>query len=292
MKKGILLAGGEGTRLYPLSLGVSKQLQRVYDKPMIYYPLSTLIYSGIREICVVAPPRDIATYEGLFGSGEALGLNIQYREQAKPLGIAHGLISAASFIGGDPVAVILGDNFFHGSFDFQGIFSSFTSGAHLFAHRVKNPERYGVIELDERERPLSIQEKPSSPRSAYAVTGLYLFDSEVLEICGNLSPSQRGELEITDVNREYLKKGRLTVSTLGRGMTWLDMGTVESLHAASDYVRIVEARQGVKIGCPEELALRRGLISADQFLELCRAAPECAYKEYLVGIAAEYGSGA
>jgi glucose-1-phosphate thymidylyltransferase len=291
MKKGIILAGGSGTRLYPLSQAVSKQLQRVYDKPMIYYPLSTLMYAGVRDICIVGLPRDLADFETLLGDGTRWGVRFCYREQPRPEGIAQALLLARDFIAKDPVALILGDNLFHGSFDFAEVFRGFREGAHIFAHRVKDPERYGVVELDDHERVVSLQEKPASPRSSCAVTGLYLFEPGVVEICEQLTPGPRGELEVTDVNQEYLRRGQLSVSHLGRGMTWLDMGTVESLHEASNYVRILETRQGVKIGCPEELALRKGFIGLDRLEALVGEMPRCEYRDYLDGLLEECRGG-
>ena len=250
--KGILLAGGAGSRLYPLSLVASKQLQPVYDKPMVYYPLTTLIEGGVREICLISTPHDLPRFRQLFGDGSQWGISFDYREQAKPEGIAQAFRIAASFIGTDPVALILGDNIFSGGDTFNRAFAEFQGGATIFGYRVHDPERYGVVEFDQAGRALSIEEKPKQPRSNYAVPGLYLYDNDVVAIARDLKPSPRGELEITDVNVEYLRRGTLRVQKLPRGFAWLDAGTSTSLHEASAYVQTIEKRQGIKVGCPRK----------------------------------------
>lgn len=279
--KGILLAGGAGSRLYPLSLVASKQLQPVYDKPMVYYPLTTLIEGGVREICLISTPHDLPRFRQLFGDGSQWGISFDYREQAKPEGIAQAFRIAASFIGNDPVALILGDNIFSGGDTFNRAFAEFQGGATIFGYRVHDPERYGVVEFDEAGRALSIEEKPKKPRSNYAVPGLYLYDNDVVAIARDLKPSPRGELEITDVNVEYLRRGTLRVQKLPRGFAWLDAGTSTSLHEASAYVQTIEKRQGVKVGCPEEAAFNRGFISLDGLRQLVGRLPGCEYRTYL-----------
>jgi glucose-1-phosphate thymidylyltransferase len=258
--KGIILAGGAGSRLFPLTLVASKQLQPVYDKPMVYYPLTTLIEGGIRELCLISTPQDLPRFRQLLGTGATWGLTIDYREQAKPEGIAQAFLIAESFIGRDAVTLILGDNVFYGGDSFYKAFADFKSGATIFGYHVNDPERYGVVEFNGEGQAISIEEKPKQPRSNYAVPGLYIFDNEVVTITKNLKPSARGELEITDVNVEYLKRGRLRVHRLSRGFAWLDAGTSNSLHEASAYVQTIEKRQGIKIGCPEEAAFRRGFL--------------------------------
>ncbi len=280
--KGIILAGGAGSRLYPLTLVASKQLQPVYDKPMVYYPLTTLIEGGIREICLISTPQDLPRFQQLLGDGAAWGLRIEYREQARPEGIAQAFLIAASFIGPDAVTLILGDNVFYGGESFQKTFGEFNTGATIFGYHVKDPERYGVVEFDASGQAISIQEKPKEPKSNYAVPGLYLFDNHVVEITRNLKPSARGELEITDVNVEYMRRGLLRVRRLGRGFAWLDAGTSSSLHEASAYVQTIEKRQGIKIGCPEEAAFRRNFLSLAQLESLAEKMPRCEYREYLV----------
>jgi glucose-1-phosphate thymidylyltransferase len=259
--KGIILAGGAGSRLYPLTLVASKQLQPVYDKPMVYYPLTTLIEAGIREVCLISTPQDLPRFRQLLGDGSSWGLNIDYREQPRPEGIAQAFLIAESFIGSDAVTLILGDNVFYGGDSFQKAFAEFKTGATIFGYHVQDPERYGVVEFDEEGRAISIEEKPKEPKSNYAVPGLYIFDNEVVTITRNLKPSPRGELEITDVNVAYLRRGQLRVRRLGRGFAWLDAGTSSSLHEASAYVQTIEKRQGIKIGCPEEAAFRRHFLS-------------------------------
>ena len=285
--KGIILAGGTGSRLYPLTRVASKQLQPVYDKPMVYYPLTTLIESGIREFCVISTPHDLARFRQLLGSGKSWGLSIEYREQPKPGGIAQAFLIAESFIGSEPVSLILGDNIFYGGDSFQRAFSEFEDGATIFGYHVQDPRRYGVVEFDAEGRAVSIEEKPKHPRSNYAVPGLYLYDNEVIALTKQLKPSPRGELEITDLNVEYLRRGKLKVFPLSRGFAWLDAGTSSSLHDASAYVQTIETRQGIKIGCPEEAAFRRGFISLKQLEALAAEMPNCEYKDYLVTVGAE-----
>ncbi len=286
--KGIILAGGAGSRLYPLTLVASKQLQPVYDKPMVYYPLTVLIASGIREICLISTPHDLPRFRQLLGDGSAWGLSIEYREQARPEGIAQAFLVAGSFIGSDSVALILGDTILSGGDAFPRAVAGFQDGAAIFAYHVQDPRRYGVVEFDATGRAVSLEEKPAQPRSNYAVPGVYLYDPEVVAITRNLRPSPRGELEITDVNREYLRRGKLQVTRLSRGFAWLDAGTSTSLHEASSYVQTIEQRQGIKIGCPEEAALRRGFIDLAQFERLLGAMPDCEYRGYLGGIATEF----
>ncbi len=285
--KGIILAGGAGSRLFPLTLVASKQLQPVYDKPMVYYPLTTLIEGGIREFCLISTPHDLPRFKQLLGDGKSWGLTIDYREQAKPEGIAQAFLIAESFIGMDPVTLILGDNVFYGGDSFHRAFADFKSGATIFGYHVNDPERYGVVEFDSQGRALSIEEKPKQPKSNYAVPGLYIYDNHVVHITKNLKPSARGELEITDVNVEYLRQNQLRVHRLGRGFAWLDAGTSSSLHEASAYVQTIEKRQGVKIGCPEEAAFRQGFLSLDQFKGLASKLPNCEYRQYLESVIAE-----
>ena len=283
--KGIILAGGAGSRLYPLTLVASKQLQPVYDKPMVYYPLTTLVENGIREICLISTPHDLPRFRQLLHNAGDFGISIDYREQEKPAGIAQAFLIAESFIGSEPVALILGDNIFYGGDVFQQAFDKFTEGATIFAYQVKDPERYGVVEYDALGKAISIEEKPKQPKSDYAVPGLYIYDNRVIEITKNLSPSARGELEITDVNLAYLRQGNLHVYRLNRGFAWLDAGTSSSLHEASAYVQTIEKRQGIKIGCPEEAAFRRGLIPLPQFEKLISQMPKCEYRDYLEEVA-------
>jgi len=280
--KGIILAGGAGSRLYPLTLVASKQLQPVFDKPMVYYPLTTLIESGVRELCLISTPGDLPRFRQLLGDGTAWGLRIEYREQARPAGIAQAFLIAESFIGGDAVTLILGDNIFYGGDSFQRAFGDFTGGATIFGYHVHDPERYGVVEFDAAGKAISIEEKPRQPKSNYAVPGLYLYDNHVVAIAKALKPSARGELEITDVNVEYLRRGQLRVSRLGRGFAWLDAGTSTSLHEAGAYVQTIEKRQGIKVGCPEEAAFHRGFISLTQLETLVGKMPNCEYRDYLL----------
>ena len=285
--KGIILAGGAGSRLYPLTLVASKQLQPVYDKPMVYYPLSTLIEGGIREYCLISTPQDLPRFKQLLGDGSQWGLSIEYREQAKPEGIAQAFLIAESFIGKAEVTLILGDNVFYGGEGFSRAFEEFKGGATIFGYHVNDPERYGVVEFDGEGRAISIEEKPKSPRSNYAVPGLYIYDNEVVAITKALKPSARGELEITAVNVEYLRRGGLRVQRLDRGFAWLDAGTSSSLHEASAYVQTIEKRQGIKIGCPEEAAFRSGFLSLEALEGLAGRIPNCEYREYLKGLVAE-----
>ena len=285
--KGIILAGGAGSRLFPLTLVASKQLQPVYDKPMVYYPLTTLIEGGIRELCLISTPHDLPRFRQLLGDGSAWNLTIDYREQAKPQGIAQAFLIAESFIGNDAVTLILGDNVFYGGDSFYRAFADFKNGAVIFGYHVNDPERYGVVEFDARGQAISIEEKPRQPRSNYAVPGLYIYDNNVVTITKNLKPSARGELEITDVNVEYLKRGELRVHRLGRGFAWLDAGTSSSLHEASAYVQTIEKRQGVKIGCPEEAAFRQGFLSLPQLETLIEKLPKCEYRDYLESVITE-----
>jgi glucose-1-phosphate thymidylyltransferase len=285
--KGIILAGGAGSRLFPLTLVASKQLQPVYDKPMVYYPLTTLVEGGIREFCLISTPQDLPRFRTLLGDGKDWGLSIDYREQPKPEGIAQAFLIAESFIGKDPVTLILGDNVFYGSDSFLKAFADFESGATIFGYHVNDPERYGVVEFDAHGQALSIEEKPKAPKSNYAVPGLYIYDNNVVTITRNLKPSARGELEITDVNVEYLNRGQLRVHRLSRGFAWLDAGTSSSLHEASAYVQTIEKRQGVKVGCPEEAAFRKGFLSLDALETLTNRLPKCEYRAYLEEVVAE-----
>ena len=285
--KGVILAGGSGNRLFPLTLVASKQLQPVYDKPMVYYPLTTLIEGGIREFCLISTPLDLPRFRQLLNDGSSWGISIEYREQPRPGGIAQALQIAASFVNDDRVALILGDNIFYGADSIREAFMEFRGGATIFAYQVHDPHRYGVVEFDVDGRAISIQEKPRLPRSNFVVPGVYLYDTEVLAIVKALKPSARGELEITDVNREYLRRDQLRVCRLNRGSAWLDAGTSSGLHEASAYVQTIEKRQGVKIGCPEEAALRRGFLSLEQFQTLLAKMPDCEYRDYLNRIAVE-----
>lgn len=279
--KGIILAGGAGSRLYPLTLVASKQLQPVYDKPMVYYPLTTLIENGVRQLCLISTPQDLPRFWQLLKQAGDWGIKIEYREQAEPKGIAQAFLIAESFIGNDPVALILGDNLFYGGDVFGRAFSEFKAGATIFGYQVKDPTRYGVVEFDAQGKAISIEEKPKAPKSDYAVPGLYLYDNQVVDITKAMRPSARGELEITDVNLEYLRRGQLRVWRLPRGSAWLDAGTSSSLQESSSYVQTIEKRQGIKIGCPEEAAFRRGFLSLADLEVLIHAMPNCEYRDYL-----------
>jgi glucose-1-phosphate thymidylyltransferase len=285
--KGIILAGGAGSRLYPLTLVASKQLQPVYDKPMVYYPLTVLIASGIREFCLISTPHDLPRFRQLLGDGSAWGLSIEYREQPKPEGIAQAFLIAESFVGNDPVTLILGDNIFFGGDAFPRAIEDFKSGATVFAYHVHDPERYGVVEFDANGKAISLEEKPKQPKSNFAVPGVYIYDNRVIAMAKALKPSARGELEITDLNREYLRRGELKVFKLSRGFAWLDAGTSTSLHEASSYVQTIEKRQGIKIGCPEEAALWKKFLTLPQFEALLGRMPNCEYRDYLNTVAAE-----
>lgn len=281
--KGIILAGGQGTRLYPLTLAVSKQLMPVYDKPMIYYPLSTLMSAGIKDILIISTPHDLPNFQKLLGDGSQIGCSFSYIEQPKPEGIAQAFILAEDFIGEDSVALILGDNIFYGDrLDEQLQAATQVEGGLVFAYPVSDPERYGVVEFDQDRQAISIEEKPQTPKSNYAVPGIYFYDNDVIEIARNLEPSARGELEITDVNLHYLKAGRLKVSPMGRGIAWLDTGTHASLMQAGQFIEVIEQRQGLKIGCIEEVAYQMGFIDAEQLAQLGEKYKKSGYGEYLL----------
>jgi glucose-1-phosphate thymidylyltransferase len=283
--KGIILAGGSGTRLYPITKGISKQIMPIYDKPMVYYPLSTLMQAGIRDILVITTPDDQSQFQRLLGDGSDIGINLTYVAQPSPGGLAQAFIIGEEFIGTDKVALILSDNIFHGeSFGHSLEQCVDPDGGIVFAYQVADPQRYGVVEFDADHNAVSIEEKPSGPKSDYAVVGLYFYDNSVVEIAKNLKPSDRGELEITSVNEEYLKRGKLGVQTMSRGSAWLDTGTFESMNDASEYVRVIEKRTGLKIGCIEEVAYRQGFINKDQLQKIAEPLVKSGYGKYLLGL--------
>jgi glucose-1-phosphate thymidylyltransferase len=281
--KGIILAGGSGTRLHPITFAISKQIMPIYDKPMIYYPLSVLMMAGIKEILIISTPHDLPHFKRLLGDGKSLGCNFQYAEQEVPNGLAQAFVIGKEFIGSDSVALVLGDNIFYGS----GLGSLLEScnnpdGGYVFAYHVSDPERYGVVAFDDAKNVISIEEKPEHPKSNYAVPGLYFYDNEVVKIAEELAPSPRGEYEITDVNKEYLKRGKLKVAILNRGTAWLDTGTFDSLMQASQFVQVIEQRQGLKVGCIEEIAYRKGFITKDQLIEIAKPLLKSGYGTYLM----------
>lgn len=283
--KGIILAGGSGTRLHPLTLAVSKQLMPIYDKPMIYYPLSILMMAGIKDILIISTPHDLPSFQKLLGDGSRIGCNFSYAEQPKPEGLAQAFVIGEDFIGNDKVALILGDNIFYGS-GIQQLLTSHSNpdGGVVFAYHVSDPERYGVVEFDKEQKAISIEEKPKEPKSNFAVPGLYFYDNEVIDVAKKIGKSNRGEYEITDVNKDYLKRRKLHVGILGRGTAWLDTGTFASLMDAGQFVEVVEKRQGLKIGCIEEVAYRKGFISAEQLREIAQPLLKSGYGEYLLRI--------
>jgi glucose-1-phosphate thymidylyltransferase len=281
--KGIILAGGSGTRLHPITLAISKQLMPIYDKPMIYYPLSTLLMAGIREVLIISTPHDLPGFRRLLGDGSRIGCSFSYKEQPSPDGLAQAFTLGADFIGNDKVALVLGDNIFYG----VGLgdlltYNNDPDGGIIYAYHVRDPERYGVVEFDDNKKVVSIEEKPVAPKSNYAVPGLYFYDNDVVDIARNLQPSPRGEYEITDVNKEYLKRGKLKVSVLPRGTAWFDTGTFDSLMQASQFIQVIEQRQGLNIGCIEEIAYRKGFIDAESLLAIAEPLKKSGYGEYLI----------
>lgn len=286
--KGIILAGGAGSRLDPITKVASKQLQPVYDKPMVYYPLATLMEAGIRDILLISTPQDLPRFEDLLGKGDHFGIHIDYAEQERPGGIAEAFLIGADFVAGDPVTLILGDNIFYGATGLKQVVATVATGAVIFGYPVRDPTRYGVVEFDESGRVISLEEKPSRPKSRYAIPGLYVYDNQVVEIASSIDPSDRGELEITDVNRVYLERGQLQVSVLDRGIAWLDSGTHDSLLDAANFIATVEHRQSIKIACLEEIALDEGFVSLSQFRDLVRTMPDSSYREYLERVMQEH----
>jgi len=283
--KGIILAGGSGTRLHPITYAISKQIMPVYDKPMIYYPMSTLLLAGIQEILIISTPHDLPLFKKLFADGSQLGLKLEYAEQPKPNGLAQAFVIGEKFIGKDKVALVLGDNIFYGSgLGEQLQKNTDPHGGIVYAYRVSDPERYGVVEFDKQMNAISIEEKPKQPKSKYAVPGLYFYDNEVVSIAKNLQPSHRGEYEITDINKEYLRVGKLKVSIMDRGTAWLDTGTFDSLMQASQFVQVIEQRQGIKIACIEEIAYRKGFISKQQVESMAQPLLKSGYGEYLLNV--------
>jgi glucose-1-phosphate thymidylyltransferase len=287
VKKGIILAGGSGTRLYPVTQVACKQLLPIYDKPMIYYPLSTLMLFGIADILIISTPNDTSKFKDLLGDGSRLGIRLSYKVQPRPEGIAQAFLVGEEFIASDSVALILGDNIFYGVYDFLREARRFSDGAMVFGYYVKDPQRYGVVAFDQSGNAISIEEKPARPKSHYAVTGLYLYDSDIVSIARSMRPSARGELEITDVNKAYLERGKLAVARLGRGIAWLDTGTHDSLLDAGNFIATIEKRQGQKIACLEEVAFRMGMIDRDRLAGIIRDMGDNSYREYLSGVLSE-----